>query len=57
VGNENDIVPTMMRSAGTWFFDDQGNVNIANNAVLKEAVKQYKAMIDAGIVAFLIAGQ
>jgi lactose/L-arabinose transport system substrate-binding protein len=50
VGNENDIIPLMMQSAGTWFFDDQGKVNIANNAALKEAVKQYKAMVDAGII-------
>jgi lactose/L-arabinose transport system substrate-binding protein len=50
VGNENDIIPLMMQSAGVWFFDDQGKVNIANNAALKEAVKQYKAMVDAGII-------
>jgi lactose/L-arabinose transport system substrate-binding protein len=50
VGNENDIIPLMMQSAGTWFFDDQGKVIIADNAVLKEAVKQYKAMVDAGII-------
>jgi lactose/L-arabinose transport system substrate-binding protein len=50
VGNENDIIPLMMQSAGTWFFDSQGKVNIVNNAVLKEAVKQYKAMVDAGII-------
>jgi lactose/L-arabinose transport system substrate-binding protein len=49
VGNENDIIPLMMQSAGTWFFDDQGKISIADNAVLKEAVKQYKAMVDAGI--------
>ncbi|MDR1469164.1 MAG: extracellular solute-binding protein [Spirochaetaceae bacterium] len=50
VGNENDIIPLMMQSAGSWFFDGQGNVSIANNAALQEAVKQYKAMVDAGII-------
>ncbi|WP_010257457.1 ABC transporter substrate-binding protein [Treponema primitia] len=50
VGNENDIIALMMQSAGTWFFDAEGKVNIANNTVLKEAVKQYKAMVDAGII-------
>jgi lactose/L-arabinose transport system substrate-binding protein len=50
VGNENDIIPLMMQSAGTWFFDDQGKVIIADNVVLKEAVRQYKAMVDAGII-------
>jgi lactose/L-arabinose transport system substrate-binding protein len=50
VGNENDIIPLMMQSAGTWFFDAAGKVNIANNTVLREAAKQYKAMVDAGII-------
>jgi lactose/L-arabinose transport system substrate-binding protein len=50
VGNENDILPTMLQSAGTWFFDDQGKLNIQNNAALKEAARVYKAMVDAGII-------
>ena len=50
VGNENDLVPIMLQSAGSWFFDDQGKVNIANNAVLKEAARVYKAMVDAGVI-------
>jgi lactose/L-arabinose transport system substrate-binding protein len=50
VGNENDIVPIMLQSAGSWFFDAQGKVNIANNAVLKEAARIYKAMVDAGVI-------
>ena len=50
VGNENDLVPAMLQSAGSWFFDDQGKVYIANNAALKEAARVYKAMVDAGII-------
>ena len=50
VGNENDLVPAMLQSAGSWFFDAQGKVNIANNAVLKEAARVYKAMVDAGVI-------
>jgi lactose/L-arabinose transport system substrate-binding protein len=50
VGNENDLVPAMMQSAGTWFFDDAGKVNIANNAVLKEAARVYKSLVDSGVI-------
>jgi lactose/L-arabinose transport system substrate-binding protein len=50
VGNENDLVPAMLQSAGAWFFDDQGKVYIANNPVLKEAARVYKAMVDAGVI-------
>jgi lactose/L-arabinose transport system substrate-binding protein len=50
VGNENDIIPAMMQSAGSWFFDEQGKVYIANNPVLKEAARVYKAMVDAGVI-------
>ncbi|MDR2246637.1 MAG: extracellular solute-binding protein [Treponema sp.] len=50
VGNENDLVPIMLQSVGSWFFDDQGKVNLANNEVLKEAARVYKAMVDAGII-------
>jgi lactose/L-arabinose transport system substrate-binding protein len=50
VGNENDIVPLMLQSAGTWFFDDQGKANISGNGVLKQAVQVYKDMVEAGII-------
>jgi lactose/L-arabinose transport system substrate-binding protein len=50
VGNENDLIPLMMQSAGTWFFDADGKANITNNTVLREAAKQYKAMVDAGVL-------
>jgi lactose/L-arabinose transport system substrate-binding protein len=50
VGNENDLLPLMLQSAGVWFFDEAGKVNIANNATLKEAARVYKAMVDAGVI-------
>jgi len=50
VGNENDLVPAMLQSAGTWFFDDQGKVNIANNAALREAARIYKGLVDQGLI-------
>ena len=50
VGNENDLVMAMLQSAGSWFFDNQGKLNIANNPALKEGARVYKAMVDSGIV-------
>jgi len=50
VGNENDFIPIMLQSAGTWFFDAQGNLDIQNNAALKEAARVYKAMVDSGVI-------
>jgi lactose/L-arabinose transport system substrate-binding protein len=40
----------MLQSAGVWFFDAQGKVNIANNPVLKEAARVYKALVDSGVI-------
>lgn len=40
----------MMQSAGTWYTDEDGNVFIADNQGLKDAIAVYKELIDAGIV-------
>ena len=40
----------MLQSAGSSPLQD-GKVNVAGNAALKEAMTQYKAMVDAGIIA------
>lgn len=48
--NDGGLMRTMLQSAGSWYFDKDGKVNIANNEVLKEAVKTYKAIVDAGII-------
>ncbi|MDR3334023.1 MAG: extracellular solute-binding protein [Treponema sp.] len=50
VGNENDLVPAMIQSAGQWFFNADGSLNLDKNAALKEASRIYKAMIDADII-------
>ena len=50
VGGENDLVPAMLQSAGAWFFDAQGKVNIANNAALREAARVYKELVDGGLI-------
>ncbi|HBN10955.1 MAG TPA: ABC transporter substrate-binding protein [Ruminococcus sp.] len=39
----------MMQSAGEWYTDENGKVNIKDNEALKEAVKTYKKIIDSGI--------
>lgn len=49
----NDVgqLRVMMQSAGQWYVKDDGKtVNLADNQALKESIKIYKQMIDAGIV-------
>lgn len=39
----------MLQSAGSWYTDENGKVNIANNEALKDAIKTYKDLVDSGI--------
>ncbi|BCN29958.1 ABC transporter substrate-binding protein [Anaeromicropila herbilytica] len=39
----------MLQSAGSWYTDANGKVDIANNQALKDAIKVYKQLVDAGI--------
>lgn len=48
VGNDPDCVMVMLQSAGTWFFDEKGNANIANNAALKEGLQVFSDMVKDG---------
>lgn len=48
--DDGGLMRIMLQSAGQWYFDKNGNVNIANNEALKEAVKTYKAIVDADII-------
>lgn len=48
--NDGGLVRMMMQSAGAWYFDENSDVYIENNAVLKEVVEQYKRLMDSGIV-------
>jgi lactose/L-arabinose transport system substrate-binding protein len=42
---------TMMQSAGSWYVKEDGKtVNIADNQGLKDAIVDYKKIVDAGIV-------
>ncbi|MCR5764204.1 MAG: extracellular solute-binding protein [Treponema sp.] len=48
VGNDPDFVMVALQSAGTWFFDENGKANIANNKALIEGLKVYADMVADG---------
>lgn len=48
--NYSSLFRTMMQSAGSWYCDAEGNITIAENAVLKTAFETIKRMRDAGII-------
>lgn len=39
----------MLQSAGSWYTDKDGKVDVADNQALKDAINVYKEMVDAGI--------
>lgn len=41
----------MIQSTGSWYFDESGNVNIANNENLDKVFTVYKELVDNNIVA------
>ena len=47
--NDGGLMRTMMQSAGQWYFDKDGNINLTNNPSLKEAAETYKKIEDAKI--------
>ncbi|MFD2648486.1 ABC transporter substrate-binding protein [Devosia albogilva] len=47
--NDAGIFRIMMQSAGSWYFDADGNVTIADNAVFKEALATYQRLVASGI--------
>ncbi len=40
----------MLQSAGSWYTDADGNVDIADNQALKDAINVYKDMMDSGVI-------
>lgn len=40
----------MYQSAGTWFFDENGNANIEGNKAFEDSFKNIKKIVDSGIV-------
>ena len=47
--SDGGIIRLMMQSAGSWFFDADGNPSIKGNEALGEILRIYKGMMDAGI--------
>ncbi|MBB4053830.1 lactose/L-arabinose transport system substrate-binding protein [Devosia subaequoris] len=47
--NASDLFRIMMQSAGTWYFDAEGNVTIADNPVFHEVLATYQRILAADI--------
>ncbi len=47
---DGGLMRVMLNSSGKWYFDADGNVTIANNEALKEAMETYKKILDADII-------
>lgn len=47
--NDGTIIRIMLQSAGNWYFDAEGNIDMQGNEVLKEAVSLYVEMVNTGI--------
>ncbi|KKB13061.1 ABC transporter substrate-binding protein [Devosia geojensis] len=45
----SDWIRIMLQSAGSWYFDADGNVTIAGNPVFKAALETYQRLIASGI--------
>lgn len=48
--NDIGILRAMLQSAGSWYTDEDGKVNIADNQALKDSISTYKRLVDEGIV-------
>lgn len=42
-------IRTMLQSAGAWYTNAEGKVDIADNQALKDAITTYKKLVDSGI--------
>lgn len=47
--NDAGFIRILMQSAGSWYFDNDGNVSIENNAALKAALETEQKILQAGI--------
>lgn len=50
VAGEPDFLMLMLQSAGSWMFDDHGEVYITENDVLKEVIEVYVELVKSGVV-------
>ncbi len=53
--NPGDLgqIRMMLQSAGSWYTDEDGNPNVLENDVLKEAIRTYKKIVDSGIATYV----
>ncbi len=47
--NDGGLIRVLMQSAGSWYFDADGNPQIVGNAALKAALETYQRLIASGI--------
>lgn len=49
VGEDPDLVRQMLQSAGSWYFDDSGKLDV-NSTAFKQSLKTVKSLKDNGLV-------
>jgi len=50
VSESPDLIMVLLQSAGTWMFDENGDVFIAKNDVLKEVIEVYVDLLKSGVL-------
>lgn len=50
VAGESDVITMMLQSSGGGFFDEDGNIMITDNEVLKEVIQTYVRMVQEGVL-------
>lgn len=48
--NKTSIMRIMMQSAGLWYFDQEGNINIKDNPAIKEGMNILRELKESGIL-------
>lgn len=49
-GSYNDFIMVMLQSAGSWFFNAEGNPTIVDNPAMKSVIETIKKLKESGIV-------
>lgn len=48
--NSMTIMRDFMQSSGTWYFKEDGDLNIAENPVIEEGCRIYKELMNSGVI-------
>lgn len=51
------LIEMMMQSAGSWYFNDEGELDLTDNPVFREALSLYLEMVEKGIVVEVTDGE